>query len=128
MDYETITKTIPALIGITIAQVDPNFAGGFFEKYGVPIAMLVVTIYAIVYQEVSRNRREKMLEEQRLKRDTLEREERDLEREQRRLEREMSERQLNKKTEELQEQTKWLRGRYDVLMTKLTESQNFDQL
>lgn len=119
MDYDTLVKSVPAGIGIAISQVSPVDAGSFFEKYGVPLAMLVVTIYAIVYQEMSRTKREVRIEEQRVKRESLEREERELEREQRKLEREMSERQLNKKTEELQASGQWLRERYDELISRL---------
>lgn len=122
MDYDTVIKTIPAGIGIAISQVGPVDAGSFFEKYGVPLAMLVVTIYAIIYQESSRTKREAKIEEQRVKREGLEREERELEREQRKLEREMAERQLNKKTEELQASAEWLRTRYDELIEKLVNA------
>lgn len=136
MIYENLAVILPTTFGVMLAQsAVPIDNMNVFDKYGIPLGMVVIMMGALAYLERSRSRkedslakerleREKKAEDRQIKREQMESERRDLELEQRKLEREVYERNLDKKTQELQVHSAWLRGLYEDLLKEVMEDSN----
>lgn len=138
MIYQNLAVTIPTVLGVLLAQGPvPGQDMNIFDKYGIPLGMVVIMMGALAYLEKARStkdktlakerqEREQKLDERQLKREQAESERRELELEQRKLEREMYERQLDKKSQELQATTDWLRERYAEILEEILDGDGQD--